>query len=426
MISNHNKRILKKIIDLLGISTIVLITATSLISIKCMAKENDSDSLYNENIKIMDLEYNDHAYEFEYNGRKYRYSEIQFMQSDNYSYFIIDEDKKEISITKIANAESEVFIPTELDGYKVVCLGVPLNNFSAYEEGIYKPKSQYSIFEQEDINKVTSLFLPEGIKHIGIAAFMDMANLKQVSLPDSLETIGVEAFAYDGIEELVLPKNLELIDLCAFYCCESLTNVTVNSSNVGGGGEYPSFKFCDNLELVTWGNVEYANVDLFELSTIKKVLIPSSVKTFNMIGCNIQTLIIKGENTNFVTDKDLGKYYWNDKFSIIVSEHSIALDTIKGLDVDYEEVTQPKALTVKKAKITKINLQKNKLTWNKQSDITKYQIYYSELKNGKYQLLLETDKQTYSTTKLTGYIKIRSYRTYKGVKWYGKFRMVKL
>jgi hypothetical protein len=421
-------------------------TAVSYTSIQCKAKQNDrlpvnNESIENQdiqkqksdlfsldikNIESIDLEFDDHADRFEYNGRKYLYSKMQFIQSQDFTYSILDENKKEITITKISNAKGEIVIPGELDGYKVVCLGVPLSNFSAYEEGLYNPKSQYSVFEQEDIDKVTGLFIPEGIKHIGIAAFMDMDHLKQISLPDSLETIGIDSFANDGIEELVLPRNLKHIDLCAFYDCKSLKKVTVNSSNVMGGGEYPSFKFCKNLELVTWGNVKHANVDLFELSTIKRVIIPSSVKTVEMTGCNIETLIMKGENTNFVTNKDIGKLYWNDKFSIILPESAIAINTIKKLDVDYQGVSLPKAMTVTITKVTDNNIQKTKLTWNKQNNITKYQIYYSESKNGKYQLLKETEKLTYLTTKLKGYFKIRSYKTIKGVNWYGKFKLVKL
>lgn len=111
----------------------------------------------NNDTGIMSLEYADYAYSFEYNGRKFLYSKIQFIQSHDYTYFVLDADKKEIAITKITNAEGEVAIPGKLDGYKVVSLGVPLNNFSAYEEGLYNPKSQYSVFEKDDKNKITCL-----------------------------------------------------------------------------------------------------------------------------------------------------------------------------------------------------------------------------------------------------------------------------
>lgn len=421
MKTNHNQRLIKSTV-VLGIFILVLTSKASFVS----GKEKVPLTTYNNTIQPMSLNYDEYADRFEYHGRTYLYSEIRFKESQEYTYFLLDEEKKEIAITKILNAKGDITVPDELDGYKVVCLGVPLHNFAAYEEGLYQPKSQYSLFQQEDMNKVTSLTIPEGITHIGIAAFMNMANLKQVILPDSLVSIGIEAFANSGIEKLVLPKNLELIDLCAFYSCESLTNVIVNCGNVRGGGEYPSFKACDNLELVTWGNVGYADVDLFSLSTIKRVVIPASVNKVDMTCCSIETLIIKGKNTAFVTVKDLGKSYWNDKFAIIVPEASKAISTIKELDVDYEEVVLPKAFTVKTTRNTIHNTQVTKLIWNKQSNTTKYQIYYSKTKNGKYQLLKETEKLSYSTTKVTGYIKIRGYRTYQGVNWYGAYTTVKL
>lgn len=298
-------------------------------------KNNSSVGKKDLNVSYTNEAIEEHADRFEYEGRKYLYSELNFIQSKDYTYFILDKDEKEISITNIADAEGEVTIPGELDGYQVVCLGIPLSNYSAYEEGLYEPFSQYHVIEEKDIPAVTHISIPEGVQHIGIGAFMDMAHLRQVSLPDSLETIGVESFARSGIEELELPENLELIDLCAFYECDSLKRVTVNSSRIIGGGEYPSFKFCDYLEEVTWGDVDYADVDLFSLSTIKKVVIPPSVKTLEMVCCNIETLIIQGKDTAFITNKELGKSYWNDKFTILIPEGSAALDTIKGLEVEY-------------------------------------------------------------------------------------------
>jgi hypothetical protein len=382
----------------------------------------------NNDIQAIDLEYNEHADRFEYKGRKYFYSKILFIKNQDYTYFILDEENKEIAITGISNAKGEVSIPGELDGYRVRCLGVPLASFSAYEENLYDPMSQYSIFHKEDRNKITGLIIPEGVKHIGIAAFMDMTRLKKVSLPDSLVSIGIEAFARDGIEELMLPKNLEHIDIRGFSECKSLTKVTVNSSSIGGGGggEYPPFTGCDKLELVTWGNVEYADVDLFALSKIKKVIIPSSVKAIDMTACNIETLIIKGKSTKFITNKDLARFYWNDKFSVIVPKDSAAINTIKELNINYTVVTLPEMPAITKSIIGSESKRKIKLTWKKQKDNITYQIYYSEERDGKYTLLDEVKGQAYTTGKKKGYIKIRAYKSDQGVKWYGKFKLVKL
>ena len=67
-------------------------------------------------------------------------------------------------------------------------------------------------------NKVTSLRIAEGIT--SVQGFRNMKNLKEVYLPDSLQTLGMHAFANDeSLTEIRIPDSLTLdrIELQAFY-----------------------------------------------------------------------------------------------------------------------------------------------------------------------------------------------------------------
>ncbi len=247
------------------------------ISLTGCGKDNlKNNTTASENINTIHIF--DYVNSFKYGGKQFLYSKMDFIQSENYTYFILDKHKKEISITKILNAKGKLTIPNRLDGFKVVCVGVPLNNFAAYEEGEYVPESQYCILDKKDVNNVTSLFISEDIKNIGIGAFINMTRLKQVLLPDSLECIGINAFANTGIEDLVLPVNLKSVRMSSFYGCNYLKKVTVNSKNVLFENEYPAFKGCDSLKEVAWGNVENVDMGGFRLNDLERVVMPSTMK----------------------------------------------------------------------------------------------------------------------------------------------------
>ena len=117
--------------------------------------------------------------------------------------------------------------------------------------------------------QIKSVIVDEGVSSIGENAFASTEiNLKLVSLPSTLESIGVRAFATATILSIELPDNLSEICNRAFEGCKgldkitipatayiednvfsnsSLREVTINSSSIG----YGMFTGCKNLEKVT-------------------------------------------------------------------------------------------------------------------------------------------------------------------------------
>lgn len=73
---------------------------------------------------------------------------------------------------------------------------------------------------------LTHLVLPEGVKSVADNAFYSWKSLTKLSLPSTLESIGMYAFRNLSITELVIPASVKTIKGYAFNGCNSLTTVT--------------------------------------------------------------------------------------------------------------------------------------------------------------------------------------------------------
>lgn len=73
--------------------------------------------------------------------------------------------------------------------------------------------------------------LPDGLKRIGYMSFTCVPGIKDLILPESVESIGTIAFNGTGIESIVLPKSLTSIETQSFRDCSSLKKVTYYNPN---------------------------------------------------------------------------------------------------------------------------------------------------------------------------------------------------
>ncbi len=150
--------------------------------------------------------------------------------------------------------------------------------------GSYEIPSEYSEEEGGELLPVTE---------IGEEAFMGCNALYSITLPDTIEKIGVRAFMNCGFRNFTIPESVKSIGYAAFGKCTSLTEITIPQS-VTDLQPY-AFAYCSNLETVvlkaeiedlppyTFAN-SYASVsgNLYTSTSLKNIYLSSSLKKINL------------------------------------------------------------------------------------------------------------------------------------------------
>ena len=74
-------------------------------------------------------------------------------------------------------------------------------------------------------SEITSVLIPDTVTDIGEFVFDGCENLRELKLPEKLNTLWGYSFVRCGIEEIVLPDQLRIIPPFAFKDCKNLRKV---------------------------------------------------------------------------------------------------------------------------------------------------------------------------------------------------------
>ena len=123
---------------------------------------------------------------------------------------------------------------------------------------------------------IKTVTVASGITGIGDRTFSGCRNMKRISLPGTLRSIGVRAFGDTAITRIKLPDGLKSIGAYAFYQSK-LTSLDVPKT-VTKIDEY-AFSYCNSLESVSIpGSVKILPESLFEADMkLKKVTLGQGV-----------------------------------------------------------------------------------------------------------------------------------------------------
>ena len=77
---------------------------------------------------------------------------------------------------------------------------------------------------------LTSIAIPNSVTSIGNQAFC-WSGLSSVTIPNSVKSIGVQAFATCGLKSVTIPSSVTSIDIYAFQYCSGLESIVVESGN---------------------------------------------------------------------------------------------------------------------------------------------------------------------------------------------------
>ena len=94
-----------------------------------------------------------------------------------------------------------------------------------------------------------SISIPNGVDIIEPGTFNKCTSLTSVDIPESVTSIGSQAFSYCSFTTLTIPGNVKTIGSCAFEKCEKLTSVVLEEgvNEIG----HSAFENCKNIITVT-------------------------------------------------------------------------------------------------------------------------------------------------------------------------------
>lgn len=172
-------------------------------------------------------------------------------------------------ITGYTGTLPDVVVPAVIDGYPVYAienLRSPILTHVVVSEGIEvigdSAFKAYFDYEKGYIRTLVSVSLPQSLKiisddgfwgqenlqeitlgsvvEIGQSAFGSCTMLKQITLPDTLTTIGWRAFASSGLTSLTIPANVTSLGDSFITDCSALTSLYVAEGN-------PNYEIVDGL-----------------------------------------------------------------------------------------------------------------------------------------------------------------------------------
>ncbi len=146
----------------------------------------------------------------------------------------------------VAEGQTAVHIP---EGVKIIAGSALCGWDSAYAPEDTTGLSAAGASKFNITNKVTELYLPDGLEIIGNMAFFRMACIEKIDLPSTLTEIGSNAFYFcTKLAEVTGGENLKEINDYAFCFCASLTKFQVpeNVDTLGAN----VFAGCSSLKTV--------------------------------------------------------------------------------------------------------------------------------------------------------------------------------
>lgn len=119
--------------------------------------------------------------------------------------------------------------------------------------------------------------IPSGVTAIPSSCFYECSSLESVAIPEGVTTIGSEAFQSCNLNALTLPESLEKIGIYAFSGNQSLKSVNIPAKVKTI--ESNAFHNCGLTDLVIQEGVQTIDSYAFESNSLQNLTLPSTIKS---------------------------------------------------------------------------------------------------------------------------------------------------
>ena len=140
--------------------------------------------------------------------------------------------------------------------------------------------------------KLKDVTLPESLKTIGNIAFAGCRNLSEITIPENTESIGAQAFAYTALKEITVPDSVKNLGEKAFEGCAALEKAQISR---GIKQAVPGlFKDCKALTELTIPDFETEKADYGEYGEGPKVAVKDMFNVINPVTteCSVSKITI--------------------------------------------------------------------------------------------------------------------------------------
>ncbi|MCI6190137.1 MAG: leucine-rich repeat protein, partial [Clostridium sp.] len=206
---------------------------------------------------------------------------LEFSTSRGTFYYEINNN--EVAITGYSGEETELEIPSEINGKSVTSIGS--GAFYAYRDLI-------------------SIKIPNSVNSIGDSAFGCCDNLTSITIPNSVNSIGSSAFYGCGLTSITIPNLVTSIEEKTFWGCGNLTSIIIPNSVTSIGES--AFDCCHNLKSVTIPNTVTSIGDFAfnSCENLTSITIPDSVTSIGMEAFDFCGLINVDKNNKHFSSEN--------------------------------------------------------------------------------------------------------------------------
>lgn len=278
---------------------------------------------------------------------------------------------------------------------------------------------------------ITEIKLPNSLRYIDDVAFIDCDNLKAVTIPDSVNYIGFNVFSRTAItvddsnwQDHMLYVDNCLIQLDSEYLkYEQSCEIKVKDGTrlIAGNA------FCNSNKITAVtlpDSLKHIGNSVFYNTSIKTITIPAGVESIDYSAFNYTQ---KLKTVNYLgTKAEAEKIAITGDCGAVKNKHFKNLFD-KKVKIKYIKPTAPKSLSVKSAK------KALSIKWKKQTGVTGYQLQYArnnKFTKNKKNVNIKNAKTVSKTvkklkSKKAYYVRIRSYKTFNGKKYYSDWSKAK-